>query len=228
MSRLKWPWLLLCLLILAVGIGGGWLLKGFTTSGRSSSSAMTGGVPATATIAVTISDETVQIGSDQSGHIETGHKGSVQIPDAELEKLALMLRPASPSLISTLVPPVSALLVSLIALGGVILAADKAAKTARDATATERDNHARSEWFGRFKEMLDLALSSDGNRIKLGIRLLEQHVTSSLAGIEEKQLALDVLAQIMDSALKQVGVSDPSASATPGQTDAPFVVDKPQ
>jgi hypothetical protein len=206
-------WLLLGVLLLAVGVGGGWLLKSFTASEMSSSSPTTTRAPSTETITVTIADEAVQIGSDQTGHIETGHKGSVKVPDAELEKLALLLRPPSQPLVSTWGPPISALIVAGLALSGVIWAADKAAKTAN-----------KTEWFRRFEEMLDLLLSPKGNRSEVGGMLLAQHVKSTLAGAEERNLALSVLEQVMKPALERAGVAEP---AKPGQSDTHFVVSEP-
>lgn len=231
MSRRKWPWILLGLLLLAAGVGGGWILKSCTTSEMSSSSPTP--TPSTETITVTIGDETVQIGSDKTGHIETGHKGSVKVPDAELEKLARTLRPPSPSLISTLVPQISALLVSFVALGGVLLAADKAAKTARQTAATDRQSDARSEWFRRFEVAQGLALTKGDdkdadNRKKLGVKLLMLHMESSLAGKEEVDLARTVLEQVMEPVLKKAGVVDPGLPAEPGQADVHYVVTDPE
>jgi hypothetical protein len=108
-------------------------------------------------------------------------------------------------------------------------AANKAAKTTVTTSRTDRESDARIEWFRRFEEMLDLVLSPEDTRSQVGSRLLEQHVTSTLAGIEEKQLALAVLAQIMESPLKQFGVNDPAAveePAMPGQSETRFVGDR--
>lgn len=222
MSRRKWPWVLLGLVLLTVGVGGGWILKSCTTSEMSSSPPTR--TPSAETITVTIGDETVQVGSDQTGHIETGHKGSIKVPDAELEKLARTLRPPSPSWASTWVPPISALLVSLVALGGVILAADKAAKTARETAATERENDARSEWFRRFKEMLDFTFSKDEAQGVVGRTMVGQLASSTLATAEERKLAITVLERIMEPALKDAGVDEP---AKPGESDVRFVVEDP-
>jgi hypothetical protein len=226
LSQRKWPWLLLGLVILAVGIGGGWFLKSCTASESGAASQTKSGAPSTAKIAITIGDETVQVGSDQTGHIQTGHKGSIEIPGAEFEKLALLLRPPSPSLTSTWVPPASALLVSLIALGAAVWTAHKSAETAVQTanraaatalltSATDRQSDARSEWFRRFKEMLDFALSSEDLRKEVGSVMLGQHVSSTLATDEEKNLATAVLKSIFNPALEKA----------PEDGDVVFVVD---
>jgi hypothetical protein len=199
-SRRKWPWILLGLLLLAAGVGGGWILKSCTTSEISSSSPTR--APSAETITVTISDETVQIGSDQTGHIETGHKGSIKVPDAELEKLALLLRPPSASLVSTWGPLASALIVSLFALGGVLWS-----------SRTDRISDARSEWFRRFKDMLDMALDkNDEHRSAVGITMLSLHVESDLAGKEERELAVTVFTDLvkpkLDYAIKMLQEAD--------------------
>ena len=113
----------------------------------------------------------------------------------------------------------SALVVSLIALKGVRLAADKAAETALETAKTDRESDGRSEWFRRFKEMLDLALSKDGDRSQIGSKLLQHHVTSTLAGMEETELARDVLEHIFKPALEE--------AAKPGESDVRFVVRDP-
>jgi hypothetical protein len=61
--------------------------------------------------------QVVAVSNHNSGRYR--HKASVEIPDAAFEKLALLLRAPSPSLVSTWGPPVGALLVSIVALFGV-------------------------------------------------------------------------------------------------------------
>jgi hypothetical protein len=202
-SQRRWQWLLLGVLILVAGFGAGLFWQGYTASQRSASSHAMSGAPSAAKIAVTIGDETVQIGSDRTGHIETGHKGSIEIPDAEFEKLALMLRPTAAPWIATWGPPGSAILVALVALFGVL----------RSSHAT-RISDARSEWFRRFKDMLDMALDkNDGDRRAAGITMLSLQIESDLAGEEEKELAdtvftdiakpkADLVAKTLDAAAK--------------------------
>jgi hypothetical protein len=201
-SRRKWPWILLGLLLLAAGVGGGWFWKSYTTSERSASSHAMSEVPSAAKIAVTIGDETVQIGSDKTGHIETGHKGTLEISGAELEKLALMLRPPGSPWIAIWGPPGSAILVALVALFGVLRSSH-----------TTRISDARSEWFRRFKDMLDMALDkNDEHRSAVGITMLSLHVESDLAGKEERELAVTVFTDLvkpkLDYAIKMLQEAD--------------------
>jgi hypothetical protein len=100
-SQRKWPWhrcVVLGLLILVVGIVGGWLLASCTTPDTSSSSSMSA-MPSTETITVTIPDKDEQLSPDHPD--QTGVKDRVEIPDAVLEKLALLLRSPSASGAST-------------------------------------------------------------------------------------------------------------------------------
>ena len=198
----------------AVGGVAGWLLTSYISSSTNSASTATS---ATETITVAIPDKSERLSPDFPE--QRGIKDRVEIPDAALEKLARLLRPPSPSLVSTWGPPVSALVVSLIALKGVRLAADKAAETALETAKTDRESDGRSEWFRRFKEMLDLALSKDGDRSQIGSKLLQHHVTSTLAGVEETELARDVLEHIFKPALEE--------AAKPGESDVRFVVRDP-
>jgi hypothetical protein len=217
-QRKKWPWVLLGLLILAVGISGGWLLKSCNTAYTSPASfAMTAVPSAAETVTVTIPNRAEQLGPAAADHPEQiGYKDSIAIPDALFEKLALMLRPPAPSWFSTWGPLASGLLVSLVALGGVLWSSH-----------TNRASDASSEWFRRFEAAQELALSTDGDHIQLGIKLLLLHMGSTLAGVEEKNLARAVLAQVMESALLRAGVKDPAAPAEPGQSDVHFVVTEP-
>jgi hypothetical protein len=215
-SQRRWPWLLLGVLILVAGFGAGWFWNSCTTSERNASSHAMSGAPSGAKIAVTIGDETVQIGSDKTGHIETGHKGSIEIPDAEFEKLALMLRPPPAAWIAIWGPPGSAILVALVALFGVLRSSH-----------TTRISDARSEWFRRFKDMLDMALDkNDGDRRAAGITMLSLHVKSDLAVEEEKKLADTVVTDIVKPKVDLV-TKTLDAAAKAGDDVRLVVVDDP-
>ena len=67
-SQTKWPWhrwVVLGLLILVVGIVGGWLLASCTTPDTSASSSMSA-IPSTQIITVTIPDKDKQLSPDQN------------------------------------------------------------------------------------------------------------------------------------------------------------------
>jgi hypothetical protein len=134
-SQIKWPWhrwVVLGLLILVVGIVGGWLLASCTTPDTSSSSSMSA-IPPTETITVTIPDKDEQLSPDQ-----TGVKDRVEIPDAALEKFALLLRPPSASGASTWGPLIVGALAAIGAPVGVFFTLQQKGKS---------DN--QSEWWRR-------------------------------------------------------------------------------
>jgi hypothetical protein len=60
-----------------------------------------------------------------------------------------------------------------------------------------------SEWFRRFKEMLDLALSQDGCSSEVGSMMLALHDKSTLATAEAKQLVTTVLARIIKPVVEE-------------------------
>jgi hypothetical protein len=137
------------------------------------------------------------------------------------------------------------MVVSLVALAGVIWSARQArittlesaersrdatinaANQARDATLTVAlsagKNAERTEWFRRFEAMSDLALSDNERKAVLGIGMLERHRRSALAGAEEQELCDLAVEQLLKRPLEEAGVEDPADEA--GTSHATFVVD---
>jgi hypothetical protein len=252
-SPKKWPWRRLGLWasILIVGALAGWLLATLSHSTPDNSSSFSPPTTTTPfpnqTVSVTIPTNVLYPGTgqtpDNADKVPPDQPGVVPvvIPGAGFEKLApareLWVHQPPTSKVSTWAPTISALVVSLVALGGVLWSGNKAAATAAQTadkasatafltSARSQQSDARSEWFRRFGAAQELALSADGDHIKLGIKLLLLHIGSTLAGTEEKNLAQAVLAQVMEPALAPLGV-DPAAPASPDQSDVHFVVTEP-
>jgi hypothetical protein len=233
MSPKKWPWRRLGLgaAILVVGGVACWLIAILGSSTPNNSPSFSPPTTTTPfpdqTVSVTIPTNVLYPGTgqtpDNADKVPPDQPGIVPvvIPGAVFDKLApareLWVHSPSPSLISTWGAPGSAMLVGLVALFGVLRSSH-----------TTRISDARSEWFRRFEAALQLALSKDdAARNDLGVRLLIQYTGSGLAGPEEKSLALSVFAQVMESALAEAGVDDPSAPTDPDQSDVEFVVPQP-
>lgn len=238
MSQKNWPWYrwarFLALLVAVAGVSGfvGWCLG--------SPSTVYSAPPATTplpdqTVSVTVPDNMLtpaQIATpDNADKVAPNQPIRVVIPGAAIEKLAppheLWLRSGAPSRTATWGPPVSAILVSFVALGGAMWAANKSAATALATAANDRQSDARSEWFRRFKEMLDLALAKDDDaRSTVGIKMLALHVKSELAGDEEKNLAETVYTDILKAKLDYV-IKMLDAAAKTGDDVHVVVVDNP-
>lgn len=193
MSQRAWPWhrwgliptIVAAGVFFVIGGVGGWFLTSDTTS--SSTSTETGTSAPAETISVAIPDKGEQLSPATNDHpAKFGYKDSIAIPDAVFDKLATMLRAPPPSWISTWGPPGSAILVALVALFGVLRSSH-----------TTRISDARSEWFRRFKDMLDMALNTDNAHSEVGIKMLALHVKSDLAGDEEKELAATVYEDVL-------------------------------
>jgi hypothetical protein len=140
------------------------------------------------------------------------------------------------------------MVVSLVALAGVMWSARQARSTTLESAEKSRDatiiaaneardatlkvafgvskNAERSEWFRRFEAMSDLALSDNERKAVLGIGMLEHHKQSALAGAEEKELCDLAVEQLLVRPLGKAGVDDPTNEA--GTSHATFVIEGDQ
>jgi hypothetical protein len=181
-SQRDWPWhrwVVLGLLILAVGIVGGWLIASCTTSGTSSSSSISA-IPSTATITVRIPDKDEQLSPDQ-----TGVKDRIEIPDAALEKLAVLLRPHSPSGsgASTWGPLIVGALAAVGAPVGVFFTLQQKGKS---------DN--QSEWWRRTAWAFERTFSADNAEAELGWNVLATLIGSKLVTSDDSEI-IQVIAE---------------------------------
>jgi hypothetical protein len=182
-SRRKWPWhrcVVLGLLILVVGIVGGWLLASCTTPDTTSSSSMSA-MPSTETITVTIPDKDEQLSPDHPD--QTGVKDRVEISDAVLEKLALLLRPPLASGASTWGPLIVGVLAAIGAPVGVFFTLQQKGKS---------DN--QSEWWRRTAWAFERTFSADNAEAELGWNVLATLTRSRLVTSGDSEI-IQVIAE---------------------------------
>jgi hypothetical protein len=135
-------------------------------------------IPSTETITVTIPDKDEQLSPDQ-----TGVKDRVEIPDAALEKFALLLRPPSASGASTWGPLIVGALAAIGAPVGVFFTLQQKGKS---------DN--QSEWWRRTAWAFECTFSVDNAEAELGWNVLATLISSKLVTGHDSEI-IQVIAE---------------------------------